>query len=236
MLDLNLLREIFNADDEFYSLFYSDMMKSIAMHSEKIDARREKNLKAAFIGDRDAGERAEFQQDSLYLIRNVYPTALRHSLFITLYSLLESSFENIAREVCKQSRCKISVTDMAGKGIYRTKKYLNKVHGVNFDSVNLEWEIITKFNTVRNLIVHANGVIGESPKNKRLYDSLLQAGYIAVVDDNGVQQLLELTHDGLEKFHTTIFAFMSKVINIVDPYQGARLKEMVEKFIGRPES
>jgi hypothetical protein len=69
-----------------------------------------------------------------------------------MYSFLEKKFFQLCRLVEPKSELKIN--DLSGKGIFKYKRYLSKVHNVDFTNLENEWQLITKFNKLRNDLVH----------------------------------------------------------------------------------
>jgi hypothetical protein len=74
------------------------------------------------------------------------------SIIIAMYSFLEKKFFQLCRLVEPKSELKIN--DLSGKGIFKYKRYLSKVHNVDFTNLENEWQLITKFNKLRNDLVH----------------------------------------------------------------------------------
>lgn len=78
----------------------------------------------------------------------------RKSLVMLLYAFLEEHLF----ELCQLSEIHfdhtIKTRDLNGRGIEQCKKYLTKVLGISWQSLNVEWEFIIQFQFVRNTYVH----------------------------------------------------------------------------------
>jgi hypothetical protein len=85
------------------------------------------------------------------------PNLFRRSLFVAAYALLEHHLVLFAEESRKKSGLSLSVTDIHGKGIDRSRVYLRKAVGISFPDESREWQEIKKFGTLRNLVVHRFG-------------------------------------------------------------------------------
>jgi len=97
------------------------------------------------------------------------------SIFISIYSF----FEKKMKQLCKigEENQLIKINDMSGRGVVKYQKYLTKVLQLNLDTLKNEWELITRYNQLRNLLVHApsntltkdnNGLIEKIHKIKSL--------------------------------------------------------------------
>lgn len=78
----------------------------------------------------------------------------RKSLVMLLYAFLEEHLF----ELCHLSEIHfnhiLKTRDLNGRGIEQCKKYLTKVLGISWQSLNKEWEFIIQFQFVRNTYVH----------------------------------------------------------------------------------
>lgn len=89
------------------------------------------------------------------------------SIIISLFSFLEQSM----LKLCSISEVnqEIKISDISGKGIYKYKKFLEKVARIDFKPINNEWNEICKYNDLRNLFVHAsNSLLYKSEDNRRI--------------------------------------------------------------------
>ena len=99
--------------------------------------------------------------------RDYYDIELHHldihrkSCLVTLYSYLENFLNYFCEYLYKLNERKLKHTDLSGTGIFRSRLYLLKVEGVDFDQMNDGWRQIKGFNLVRNNIVHESGKVGK---------------------------------------------------------------------------
>ena len=92
---------------------------------------------------------------------------VNNAALILLYSQFEIELNNICVLIAKIKTKNILPKDLNGKGIFQSKNYLVKVLELDFSTVKDDWDIINKYNQLRNKLVHQNGQL-EIPENKTL--------------------------------------------------------------------
>lgn len=101
----------------------------------------------------------EFEKFSHYEYH--FEWLLIHSLFISAFSYFETFMLSKAKQIEKNTKSKIKLKDIKGKGdldCYR--KYINIIGEVDFaTNISKEWQEISEFKTIRNSIIHKYGVI-----------------------------------------------------------------------------
>lgn len=78
----------------------------------------------------------------------------RKSLVMLLYAFLEEHLFELCRLSEIHFNHSLKTKDLNGRGIEQCKKYLTKVLGISWQSLNEEWEFIIQFQFVRNTYVH----------------------------------------------------------------------------------
>jgi len=101
----------------------------------------------------------EWNSEEYFELSEELPTRLRGSIFITTMSLFEFRLNDLCGSLQAFKKEKLSLNDVAGKGIYRAKKYLNKVFEINFPNNPSLWETIDIYQTIRNALVHNEGFV-----------------------------------------------------------------------------
>ena len=91
-----------------------------------------------------------------YIIENLFLKTFRHSMIVSIYSLIEINLNFLCRYLCRSKKLALALEEIRGDGIERAKVYLAKVCDVSFPESN-EWNEIIKLNKIRNCIVHAQG-------------------------------------------------------------------------------
>ena len=117
--------------------------------------------------------------DDYYIVDDVFRKINLYSFIITLYSYIEQGLNTVCRAKYTDRRTEqkkanlkaedegrkpefknllaVTLKDFGGKGIYKARRYLEKVFAVSFDSVKEEWDEINGLAKMRNAIVHNNG-------------------------------------------------------------------------------
>ncbi|SHK64011.1 hypothetical protein SAMN04488007_3479 [Maribacter aquivivus] len=105
------------------------------------------------------------------------------STFITTYSLFENYLKSLTENYMKYFEFNISADDLSGTNyISKSKKYLEKVVGLDLSKTDKLWSSITKYQKIRNKIAHNNSRFGNN--QSELTKELSQLEGI-VIDSNG---------------------------------------------------
>lgn len=99
--------------------------------------------------------RGDFEEE-YWDLEEIFPDILRKSFFVTVYSFIEIVLEAICHREKREGSLSLSLGDLKGDGIGRSKVYLAKVaclSGLPFGGA--EWnEIYSYYRVLRNCIVH----------------------------------------------------------------------------------
>lgn len=131
---------------------------------------------------------------------------IRHSLFTSTYSLLETFLNDLCSTLKKERNLLIDIGDLNGSGIFRAQTYLSKILHVEFPSSHRSWQRIGNYNKLRNCLVHTDGQLSKE-SNKQLLKYIkahkfldvnvilkvqLQDGFVQEVCDTMAQFVREL--------------------------------------------
>ncbi|MFD1552583.1 hypothetical protein DNU06_15565 [Putridiphycobacter roseus] len=95
------------------------------------------------------------------------PDILNKSVYLTIYSMFENEFFKLCESLQKIENLNLGPKDLKGGSyIALCNNYIKKVINVNLDRFKNEWEITEKYQQIRNLIAHNNGII--KPNNKEI--------------------------------------------------------------------
>jgi hypothetical protein len=89
---------------------------------------------------------------------SVFPSVLRRSGFLLLFTLLESTLHRLARTVQQREVNPVGVDDFRGSGFSRIVRYLKLVAELDLAQYP-EWPEVQRFQQLRNALVHHNGII-----------------------------------------------------------------------------
>jgi len=93
---------------------------------------------------------------------NVFPNILWRTTFLHSYFLLESSLNQICKNIQEAEDHQLSLKDISGAGIQRACKYLRKVCNIALPFDTVFWTELQDFNKVRNIFVHSDGEVEKS--------------------------------------------------------------------------
>jgi len=133
-----------------------------------------------------------------------------NALFISLYSFLEKKMYQLCKLAEKDFT--IKVNDLSDEGVFKYQKYLKKVVGINFDTLNTEWTEITKFNKLRNLMVHSPTTVLEKTGNFHKQITTLKSIKGLTIHDRGETIEFQISDkEVLTKFRSTIYDFLHEI-------------------------
>jgi len=162
-----IARKTFVSDD-FHFAQFEFQLDSYREYLKITNLTIEKNLKTYVEKYKELGEYVDYYFDSAESFVKVECLQLYYSsIIISLYSFLEQSMLRLC--MISEGSQTIKISDIAGKGIFQFKTYLEKVVKIDFKPINDEWNEIRKYNHLRNLFVHAsNSVLDKSESKKRI--------------------------------------------------------------------
>ncbi len=93
---------------------------------------------------------------------NVFPNILWRTTFLHSYFLLESSLNQICKNIQEAEDYLLTIKDISGAGIQRACIYLRKVCNIAIPFETVFWTELQDFNKVRNIFVHSDGEVEKS--------------------------------------------------------------------------
>lgn len=147
---------------------YRDSVEDF-LDSEADEIREKAQQAVDSAPDQTADEIADIHRYRIEQMEEVFPSLLRESVFVTLYALLESELNQLCYLFDKHANHAMELEDVSGSGIFRAKKYLIKVAGMDFPSRNPDWGDIRNYNRIRNCIMHSQGSIREASNKLNNY-------------------------------------------------------------------
>lgn len=129
-----------------------------------------------------------------------------HSLFISLYSLLEKTMWKLCK-IAEQGQS-LKIRDISGDGIFKYHKYLEKVLKVDLSELNTEWSIIVKYNKLRNQLVHSTNQIEKNTDNNKLLNTLRSLKGLEITDYGDFYEFEINDKTLLLEFNNTVYKFL----------------------------
>ena len=99
-----------------------------------------------------------------------FPNILNKSIYLTIYSMFENEFNKLC-EWCQHAEdLNLEPKDLKGRNyIGQCRSYIIKVLNVNLDNLNEQWEKIGKYQKIRNVIAHNNGIVKQGNTEIRTF-------------------------------------------------------------------
>lgn len=157
------------------------------------------------------------------IFKYYYPNLQRRSILIVLFSFLEHQLDQLCQLFAKEQRLKISHRDLSGKGIDRTRLYLQKVMGLRLDGSQV-WQELKRIQKVRNVIVHNDAKLTGDDKDLTEY----------VQRTNGLSQVNNSYYDSDFNELDILDGYLLHVLETIDLYCGEVNKEITSQTIVSP--
>ncbi|MBG9776163.1 hypothetical protein [Brevibacillus laterosporus] len=145
----------------------------------------------------------DYHVEDYYHLSKDFPSILRYSVFIQVYSFLEFTLKSYCSLAKKSLEIKLSDRDLSGSGIERYRTYLKKVVEMPFPDSIPEWALIQKYNIIRNCIAHTQGNLEEMNNSNKIKETISNLNNIEL-DGNSTVILKE--------------SFCDDVINTIDKF------------------
>jgi len=104
------------------------------------------------------------------------------SFIMSMYSFTEKKMYILSNFLSQSQNVKLG--DIAGKGIFKYKKYLEKVCDIDFKPIEKDWDSLQQFNVLRNHLVHAEGNRSLLNGNQQLIDFLKTIHGVILTEEN----------------------------------------------------
>ncbi|GEL76308.1 hypothetical protein [Tenuibacillus multivorans] len=140
---------------EFYE--YIDIMESsIKVNEKKIKNEFEEQSKN--LTDENADELLQHVfLDPIISYTETFPFILRKSLYLSLYSFVETELSSIAYRLEKKHPKEIKINDLKHKGIRLYIFYIENVQQIQLNLSSKQRENFIQYNTLRNYFAHNEG-------------------------------------------------------------------------------
>ena len=105
--------------------------------------------------------------------RSWIPTLAAYSATVLLHSIVETQLDAFAEHIGKRRSAELRVKDIAGKGVERSARFLERVLSIDVRA-DPAWSSLQDLQLLRNIIVHRGGKPGESPEQRQQADKLVR--------------------------------------------------------------
>ena len=152
----NLSSYAIQEKSKYVRIYFEKIEKMFEEEANELKAlSRAENEKTKY--DEDDSGYNHFYDDLLMEIEFIHLRMHRYSAILATYAYLEIAMNNICHEVERRLNLLVSVSDFKGDGVQRSKAYLEKLAGFDFNIINPVWSRVLLLSKVRNCIMHANG-------------------------------------------------------------------------------
>ena len=135
------------------------------------------------------------------------PRVFRCPFLVSLYAVYESSVTEIARMIQAAKEPSISLGDLRGNFLDRSKKYFNYILKFNLCTDNNFWQRLKMLAELRNALVHANGRLEMLNSDSRKKIRNWEKQNIGIKNYNGylvvsagiTREIFDLVHSSLEE-------------------------------------
>jgi len=105
----------------------------------------------------EADQALEPLRDESWEMEEVFSQIQRKAFTAGALGVMEHQLNGLCNALAMRANLPDRVTDLSGKGIYRARKFLVDVIGLDLSDVDKEWQELNRAQKVRNVIVHADG-------------------------------------------------------------------------------
>lgn len=193
---------------EHCDLMESSLKKELKNFSKQIDKQADK------LTDEEKTELCDWYSDDYWKLTDVFPNIQRSSMLIMAFSFFENQLKFICKILKPYSNSNIWLNDLYGDDIDRTKIYLKEIIKINFPNNDKNWEEITNFCDIRNLVVHDGGKLEKErcKKYKKLKKYIDKNNKLLKLDEHEkiVYEKEFITHVS-STFHNFFEALLSEI-------------------------
>lgn len=150
--------------NNWFDLFRHYSLEKLNDYAEHVESTLHHELVEIdkYIDKFETEEEKEFYVDRIYddiaAYRDEFPTIMRYSLLISIYSHLEHELNKLCRYYNREGFMNYKTNE---NGITRSKQFIKNELNMNFPDRTKEWTFICNVKKIRNCLVHAQGYIDE---------------------------------------------------------------------------
>lgn len=147
---------------------------------------------------------------------HICPNILWRTTFLHSYFLLESSLDQICKNIQEAENYTLTLKDISGRGIQRASLYLRKVCEVTIPFDTIYWIELQDYNKIRNLFVHSDGMVEKTNQDVIKISTKYKGIELGDFDNYGVS-FLEISKDFTIYSLNCIEAFFQSIYQNIRP-------------------
>ena len=196
---------------DFRLLEVSMELSTLEKHLELIEAQIERGQEEAWsrreakMMELESDDEAEWSlivQEYDYEVDVVLPRVLRNPFLVSLFAVYESTVTEIAKAMQQKKSAGISIDDLKGDFLKRSKNYYGHVLQFQLSLSNDNWQRLMLLSDLRNAIAHTNGRL--DIVSTRTRERILKSGGVReelgflVVEGTYLRETFAFVKDDLE--------------------------------------
>jgi hypothetical protein len=142
---------------------------------------------------------------------NVFLEVLWESLFISIYSFFEYELFRLCKKFEQEYENSIKIKEIRGYIFNQAPIYLKKIVKIDFPDKCTEWEKIGVYKIVRNSIVHRQGRLSDSQKNKNRIEKFIKDNPSLLIELDESNNNIKISKETLFDFIETLREFFEKL-------------------------
>ncbi|MDB5227987.1 MAG: hypothetical protein JWN78_2180 [Bacteroidota bacterium] len=148
--------------------------------------------------------------DEFQSLRWEYTRLFYRSTFISIMSFVEHNLNEMCNSIKHENKYDVDIKDLRGRGILRAKLYIEKVHKIRMEPLNVELNKIMFYSEIRNKIVHADGDIEKNEFDK-IKTNIINLDY----NDYGLFRQIKINKEFLDCLLEDIVIFFKKLDSVL---------------------
>ncbi len=128
---------------------------------------------------------SNIDQKDLHELLSIYSdeSILAIALFLKIYSIVEIYLDKECKIYEKHFNLDLKLNDLNGKGIFKSKIFIEKVVKFKITETNDQWEFIVLLNKIRNTLIHSDEY---DPKLEKIAKKYFKNDEIQFTDVSGI--------------------------------------------------
>ncbi len=149
---IRYLRDTISHDWDYFQEFRDFIIRNIK--SESVIIRNMAERAKQELSPEDFELYSEDLAGEHHLITHSFAQMACRSMIVMIWAASERAFNRLCDVVQKERSLALNLSDMAGRGLDRHRRYITKVLGIDLTHENQLWTEIRSLNNIRNCIVH----------------------------------------------------------------------------------
>ncbi|MCY8473303.1 hypothetical protein [Bacillus halotolerans] len=208
-----------------FKLFISDQLQTFKEYAEFVESNLRKELND-YVDlcnhyNMDEDDFLYWHYDEISQYRDHFPSIMRNSLFISIYSFLEDKVIDLCKSTDETGK---KLDELKGNGIQRASSFIKKVKKEYFPDDTKEWNFIQNANKIRNCIVHCGGDIEKAKEPEIVRNAVNGLKNVKVDIHNNIllnEDFCTEFIDVVDKFLSDLYRIDSEILKSPQLYMGS---------------